>query len=71
MTHEYKLSEETIRLINAAMIALNDEFKEHQGVWDDYQTRSWQESEQGTKVAAWIEELDDLAGQLDALEVKP
>jgi hypothetical protein len=71
VTHQYKLSEATVRLINETIMALNAEQEEHQGIWDGHQTETWQESERGTTVAAWIEELGDLADQLDALEGKP
>jgi ubiquinone biosynthesis protein UbiJ len=70
VTHEYKLSEETLRLIHNTILALNEEYKEHQGVWDDFQTETWRGSDRGKAVAAWITSIKNLIDEMEELEEK-
>ena len=70
MAHSFRLSTETIALVNGLRDRLNDETQEHRDAYDD-RSDSWRESEKGEAVDTWLAMLDEVIDTLEDVPEKP
>lgn len=74
MAHRYKLSKETLRLleaakeaVEAARVALEEERDEHRDAWDNA-TERYQEGERGEAANEWVDKIDEFTGECETFE---
>jgi hypothetical protein len=70
MAAKFQLSAKLFEQISTVTGALNDEIADLREAYDDRSER-WREGDAGTDVAAWLDELDELAETLENLSSEP
>lgn len=67
---KFKLSPEVAEAVAKLASDLRAEAADHQSIWDD-RSEKWQEGDAGSAAASWIEDLENLADELENLSEEP
>lgn len=68
--HTFKLSKELAERIATLASDLRMEAQEHRDAWEE-KSEKWQEGEKGSLTDGWIEELEELADNLENADEEP